>query len=426
MSNQKKRKAMNLKLIVISISLLFLFSCGDNSGEATNEQKFPAADTTSAGVPRVKPEASIVTEVNQIAALAFIAYAGDDLDNTEAKADYILEGCVSDELSRQPLLNNRYSLAWGPSVYKLKLADLDDNMMYAVNDKEEPGHIIISIRGTNPKAILDWFVEDFHVNKTTPWRYSNSVSSSVRISNASAAGLEVLQGLKGKIQALPTSTLTIIDYLTQRSANNSLTKVTVTGHSLAGALAPVFALWLKDTESSWNQSASITINVLPIAGATSGNADFASYYDKRLGTSTNRLHNPYDVVPQAWYIPSMRNVPKLYVDDQYNIVPGYLESSAFDVGIELAKNKNYTQIKQNQAALPGVINPNATVNGELTFVAQARWQHHCGYYNALGITHSVYKVNSLCVTKRYCLDNPGDSACVALGEYLCDAVPITQ
>jgi len=358
----------------------------------------------------------------QISALSFIAYAGDKLKGKDSAVNEILQGCVSDELSRQPVLNGRYSLAWGPSVYRFKLAELDDNMMFVANDSKEPGHIVISLRGTNPTAILDWLVEDFYVTKTEAWNYSNPHNSSIRISKATSIGLTALQSLKGRVNVLPPSEVTLKEYLTRRSVNDGLHKITVTGHSLAGALAPALALWLKDTESSWSKASSgIEIHVLPIAGATPGNAEFAAYYDTRLGANTDRLHNPFDVVPQAWYLPTMHEIDNLYVKDGYKIKPSLPERLAFELGVELAKNKDYRQINQSQPALPGVINPS-----EKSFAAQAGWQHHCGYYNALGMTRDIYQVNSYCVTRDYCEDNPTDSKCISLNQYLCNAVPVAK
>jgi len=362
-------------------------------------------------------------DVKQTAALAFLAYTGDQLDNTDSKVDEILRGCMVNELSRQyKILKNRFQLAWGPVAYRFDLAFLDDNMMYAVSDSREPGHIVIAIRGTNPDAILDWFVEDFYVAKTVAWSYANPYNSSARISEATQIGLETLQGLKSKISTLPPQELGIQEWLAQLVRGKQLNKLTVTGHSLAGALAPVLALWLKDTQSSWNSGVPIPINVLPIAGATPGNAEFAAYYNSKLGVTTNRMHNPFDVVPKAWYIPTMQKLKTLYVAGGYNIQPTALEQFAFNFGIEMAQDKNYTQILQYQPAISGVINPNAHSKGSLTYTAQAGWQHHCGYYNAMQITQDIYEVNSYCVTPSYCTANPFDSKCTALKKHLCTSV----
>lgn len=361
----------------------------------------------------------------QTATLAFVAYAGDQLINTDPNVDKTLQSCVSNELTRQPILDKQYTLAWGPAAYRFNTTFFDDNMMYAVNDLQNSGHLIIAIRGTNPESISDWFVEDFYVYKTRPWQYAKPFNKSARISQATHIGLSVLQNLQGKVHGALLSTSSVVpstsapiapesklfDYLKARARNKDITKITVTGHSLAGALAPVLALWLKDTESSWNPTPSwpITINVLPIAGATSGNAEFAAYYNQRLGKDTLRLHNEFDVVPKAWYSPTMRKLTYIYNAEKQNIKPNWYERWGFWVGRYLSSGKEYTQICAAQPALKGVINPAAEYN---SYATQAEWQHHCGYYNILGLTKNTYKVNSNCVT-------PPPS-----NKPLCNAVPI--
>jgi len=47
------------------------------------------------------------TEVQQIAALAFVSYAGDELVGSDQQVDDIIESCVAWELERQPILKNR-------------------------------------------------------------------------------------------------------------------------------------------------------------------------------------------------------------------------------------------------------------------------------------------------------------------------------
>lgn len=354
-----------------------------------------------------------------------MAYAGDSLTELDSQVDQILQECVANELNRQPILDQRYSLAWGPSVFRFGDDGLDDNMMFAVNDLQDPGHVIVSIRGTNGGAALDWLVEDFYINQMNSWAYAKPFDANIRISNATSIGLSVLQSMSGIVDNA-SSKLTLRDYLMVQVNNGSLSKITVTGHSLAGALGPTFALWLKDTESNWNSSSgSIPINVLLIAGATAGNADFAHYYDSRLGNSTDRFHNPFDVVPHAWYIPSMEKLDTLYMQDGFDIRPSLVEEGAFDFGISLAKGMNYRQIKEKQSALPGVINPNTRdSSGALSYEGQMLWQHHCGYYNALGITNSMYTVNTSCVTQAYCKKKPTDPECVSMQKPLCTEVPV--
>jgi len=412
---------------LLCLMLLLLTACSgekQSNNQAASEQKNDQSKIEIAATPANDETVVAPADRNQIVALAFASYAGNTLTESDQKVDQILQSCVANELNRQPIFQKRYSLVWGPSVYRFPEADLDDNMMYVVNDQQQPGHVVIAIRGTNGGAALDWLIEDFFVNKTESWAYAKPYNANVRISKATSIGLNALQQMKGAIS--DSSMLSVRDYLIARIKSDDLKKITVTGHSLAGALAPTFALWLKDTQAEWNSSANlIPIDVLPIAGATPGNVDFANYYDSRLGAVTDRLHNPFDVVPHAWNIASIRQLDSLYVQDGYDIRPTLLEKEVFDFGIELAKDKHYLQINDAQPALSGVINPDAKDSkGDQTYAAQMGWQHRCGYINALGMTRDIYNTNFSCVTAQYCEENPSDSKCLALQQYACNPVPI--
>ncbi|MGH9905070.1 MAG: lipase family protein [Pyrinomonadaceae bacterium] len=59
---------------------------------------------------------------------------------------------------------------------------------------------------------------------------------------------------------------------------NAPTPISVTGHSLGGALSPAVALWLSDTKAQWDPSGRSSLACLPSAGPTSGDQAFATYY----------------------------------------------------------------------------------------------------------------------------------------------------
>jgi hypothetical protein len=90
--------------------------------------------------------------------------------------------------------------------------------------------------------------------------------------------------------------------------------VAVAGHSLGGALSPVMAMYMQDTQSTWNTvSGSITaITTWPTAGPTPGNSDFATYVQDNMGANYNSKYNTIDVIPQAWMYSSFENIPSIY------------------------------------------------------------------------------------------------------------------
>src|SRR5690348_11288651 len=66
----------------------------------------------------------------EMGALAFIAYLGEQVTGSDDEVEVKLAPCLERELAKQPLTTGRWLLAWGPAVYKFADADLDDNMMY--------------------------------------------------------------------------------------------------------------------------------------------------------------------------------------------------------------------------------------------------------------------------------------------------------
>lgn len=372
--------------------------------------------------PYVQPATKPGTEpsIQQAAALAFIAYVGESMELPDAEADARIESCMVEELARQPVVSDIYTLAWGPKVHRFHDVKLDDNMIYAVWD-QAAGNLVIAIRGTNFKSISDWIDEDFYVSKTVEWPSLVSKNVNSRISQATDTGLSVLKMLA------ETEGDSLLDLISSLNHRGELNMITVTGHSLAGALAPVFALWLKEIQAVQLPSPvypkspiigkTVKFKVVPLAGATPGNAVFAKYYDDTLGKFTMRLHNPYDVVPLAWYLPDMKTIKNIYWTPTSDIRPSDLEASLIDVGMDLAYDKDYAQIKAGEGPTWGQINHDACYS---TFAKQAAWQHHDGYCNALGITMPA--VNSYCVDDSFCDQNPRNSKCQY--KYQLDCLPL--
>lgn len=327
----------------------------------------------------------------ELAALAFIAYTGEQLTGSEADIEATLKPCMKNQLAHQPITRNRYQLLWGPATYKFDGARYDDNMMYVVRDIEDPTALVIAIRGTNSVAVLDWLLEDFTVARTEPWTYGESPEHpKPRVSEGTYRGLNVLQTMTPEADA-DNQSRTLREFLKHQVATEDIEEITVTGHSLGGALAPALALWLQDTRDYWNPDRDLTLHVVPLAGPTPGNRDFAAYYDAQLGAHTTRLHNPYDTVPLAWNQTTLRRIADLYAEQ--DIKPSPAIRAAIELSKGLAAGHDYTQIRADMPPLAGTV-----YTGESGFLQQVSWQHTCGYQCALNLNTELLPITPDCST----------------------------
>jgi hypothetical protein len=336
-----------------------------------------------------------------MAALAFIAYAGEQLKGSDEHVEQVLQSCMQDELARQPVTKNNYQLVWGPAVYKFDHADYDDNMLYVVRGIRDPSVLVVGVRGTNSVAILDWLLEDLAVANTVAWHYGQPIEGlKPRISEATWRGLKVLQAMTPD-SGIASDGRSLRELLQQMVSAQDIRQIWVTGHSLGGALAPTLALWLEDTREQWDPHNKATLGVVALAGATPGNEDFASYYDSRLGQSTRRLHNPYDAVPHAWNEHSLSAIPKLYTEG--GITASLSIKAEVLAAKALAAGHEYTQILRDAPPLPGAI-----FEGERGFIQQVTWQHTCGYRCSLNLGESLLPITEDCTTTppQNCLQCP--------------------
>lgn len=315
----------------------------------------------------------------EMAALAFIAYLGEQLEGSDDDVERLLAPCMESELGKQPLTRNRWSLAWGPAVYKFAIAELDDNMMYVVRDTKDPAHLAVVVRGTNAKAVLDWIVEDFNVTDQVSWPYG-SAPGQAKISKGTSDALKILQTMTPVAGPAPNQTLT--QFLAAQAQTYPRLLVDVAGHSLGGLLSATLTLWLEDTRSEWDPAGKATLAAHALAGPTAGNAAFASYSDTRIGGITDRMHNPFDIAPLVWNYESMGAIAGLYAGVA---PPDDLERILIDGVRDLVKDKGYSQVKATEPAISGALNAQAT-----GFAAQGVWQHTCGYRCALGLVQPTF------------------------------------
>ncbi len=322
-----------------------------------------------------RPTLPVTATEQEIAVLAFVSYAGELLEGTDDEVEAKLAPCLVEELSLQPLVGSEWQLVWGPGVYKFAGADLDDNMMYVVQRSSDPSQMVVGVRGTNSKAILDWLAEDLSVLRTEAWAWKQDAPDlKPRISEGTSEGLRILREMIPSA-GIPGDGLDLQTFLAARVEKVGAISVTVAGHSLGGALAPALGLYLEDTRKVWDPDARATVSVWGFAGPTPGDADFAAYYDQRLSTTSHRIHNPYDVVPLSWQANQMETISGLY---RPHANPPFGLRQLVSLAVDVTRHHHYRQQLQEAPAIAGSV-----FAGVPKFLEQVGCQHTCGYYRGL-------------------------------------------
>jgi hypothetical protein len=329
------------------------------------------------------------TPMQVMLTLAFIADVGALIEDNDCNAENDVCQQIKDCLESLEPVKGNWKLVWGPCVFKFPLiAKYRDNTIYIVQSIKDKSQYVIAISGTNPYEVTDWIFEDFLVAHTHPWRYGNCPSDA-RISSSAALSLAILQNVK-PCQGIPGANLRLIDFLSKASSASS---VTVTGHSLGGEMASTTALWLADTQGDrWDRQKNAKLYAYCYAGPTAGNGSWANYFHEQLGDNAHRIWNALDVVPHAWQVSGLKQIPDLY---KPWIDPPFWVKPLIDIAIRLVTDEGYTQI----AAIEGDHQPlNGKVNTKpewATFTSQMAYQHVDAYYELLDVPHLKALTESL-------------------------------
>ena len=251
-----------------------------------------------------------------------------------------------------PAMIGSWNVTWGPVVWQNAGSDVADNALYVAYTADFAGlgpTYVVAIAATNPMSDFDWLTEDFSVSQVVDFSSYTPLTTAptavpaaqiddktgTYISLGTATGIYKLLQMVGTVYDGPTpgkTSATLDAYLTGSTIDSGAT-IIFTGHSLAGALSPTLALYLKEAGALSQFSAT---NVYPTAGASPGNGNFASLFNTTFPQSAPNnvkgseqyskqwntlLWNQYDVVPHAWCtqavspntaLPSLDNVAALY------------------------------------------------------------------------------------------------------------------
>jgi hypothetical protein len=349
---------------------------------------------------------SMFREEQVMLTLAFAAYARFFTLNT-SHSDQLIQKDIEKELSTRAPLNGNWQLVWGPATQHVPFTLFSDSLMYIARSTVNPWHYAVVVRGTNPISLTSWLLEDFAVRRQVAWPYadgtppasSTSIFGSLmerlkgppsypRVSLGTAIGLQMLQELVPS-DGVPGAQLNIYKFLQQEAARPENARgltVSVTGHSLGGALTPALALWLAMTRdrsdqpgvAPWDPLKKAKINVYAFAGPSPGNQEFAASYDKDLGELTERLWNQFDVVPHGWEEQQLAQLFTLY---EPTLRTGLFMHVLLTVAQWLAQGGNYRQVRAAVQAIEG----GEVVSLLRPYLIQAAYQHTGAYLELLDL-----------------------------------------
>lgn len=314
---------------------------------------------------------------------------------TQPKIDSILAHGIDSSIAGDTVNLSVWTRVWGPAVSVTggdPLTAATNGTLVSANSMsifmDRSNNYVVAIQATNPYCPYDWMTLDFSVASTQPWLFSGTKQiPSGNISQGTFTGLQNLFQLTDS-----SSKLSAYAFLKQMintgNATNTPNTVTVTGHSLGGALAPVYALYLQETFDTATIKSKPAVYCLSTAGATPGDATFANYYMQKdngvLGKNTVRLWNNLDIIPHAW------------VDTLFNrIINGIYDSTGGSVSFDTAYNipncKNGTPpVAFKPQPTPAYLVP--IIEAQKLRILALNYTHLCG--NGISFTGALNNSNT--------------------------------
>ena len=278
-------------------------------------------------------------------------------------------------------IGSDWTVAWGPATVVVGPTTVDwqkgiatftaTNSAYVVQSHSQ-NRLVLAIAGTNPSSWFDWIVEDLVIVPGVTWDSALQTwgKGGKPVAPTSPSTPNVTSGTFVGI----THVLALLDAKTQITLQSFLSNLTlaaaqtltVTGHSLGGALSPTLALALIDPQGPLTSLPRGQVLTYPTAGPTPGNTAFAERLLEYLPASSG-LHgwqiwnadvwNTYDLVPRAWGIDTLLFLPALYaLSFEYSVADLALLSGIVSSGAgvsELFASTAGTVGRLDTTAIPG-------------------------------------------------------------------------
>jgi len=282
-------------------------------------------------------------------------------------------------------------LVWGPS-YSTPKGILTAKAKYYTNGvsviQTAADDFAISIAGTN-SGLAGWVLEDLDTRPVQKW---DKAPDGAFVFAGFHRGLEIIMSSKPS-EGIPGEGLDLFGFVKSRCSGQEC-KISVQGHSLGGALAPLLALRFAEEPSFSNAKISCTF----FAGPTVGNKLFVDYYTSKLGSVTKRFDNSLDAIPRGY--DKLSTIPSLYADSLSLSVSASLKINALKVALQ-ADVLGLDPTPIDGASFPawtGSYNPDCVKAGDdfTSFMKQVLFQHVAAYVQHFGYTLNDFELPTEC------------------------------
>ena len=258
-----------------------------------------------------------------LALLSFACNQGGEKDKSTAGKEAIVStalteknACLLSEISYCKdisLALGKYLPGW---ISVWEASELEGNFAFVVTNGREYALVIRgSLIDFSWSAFQNWIYQDLHVGKQDRWEFTID-SSHAKIARGAFNGWQNLSKMTDK----KTGQL-LLPFLENELKDDS--HLLITGHSLGGNLATVYASYLWQQFSKIRRSIT-NINVITFAAPAAGNEAFAIDFNKKFPSSI-RVENANDIVPKFPNPSGISSLGNLYCDSLHakKIMVGY-------------------------------------------------------------------------------------------------------
>ncbi len=271
----------------------------------------------------------------------------------------------------------QWKIVWNPKA-------INGNYAFAATDGNTWA---IAIRGSvidfSWDAFSNWIYHDFNIANQKKWIYADSTNDAY-ISEGAYEAFENMEKMKDSATGK-----SLWEFISTAVKDES--KIVLTGHSLGGKLASVYASYLHNkfgTAGKPKQS----INVISFAAPAAGNQSFADTFNK-IFPGAIRIENKNDLVPKFPVSGRMSDLKNLFssgpdasaIDVGYkgftvklNTAIGFL-STAMNI-IDITNGGAYVQIAGEGKLIPIPLSGKNNSSSIENWLAEAKHQHGMAQY----------------------------------------------